>query len=149
MDCVELERHDMLIHKLQFKCTFRHFADVDLHPGQLHFLMLLHEQGRLNQTDCARKLGVSSASIGMSVRRLEKAGLIKKSADKNDLRVTKIELTARGKQMADDAKMAGEDLLRIKYAGFSETEIEQLSVYQKKILKNMKTYYENREGEQQ
>ena len=47
--------------------------------------MTMAKFGKCNQIDIARKLGISGASVGVSVRRLEKAGLIKISNDANGL----------------------------------------------------------------
>ena len=88
------------------------------------------------------------ASVGMSMRRLEKAGLVKISADTNDLRAKNIELTEKGEKLAAAARESGEKLAAIKYEGLSSRQIQSYSGTLQKIRENVQKYYEELEGQQ-
>jgi len=147
-DKLELEQLEMSVKKLQLKCTFRQLHDADIHPGQFHILMMMAALGRCNQIDIARNLGVSGASVGTSVRRLEKAGLVEKSVDKSDMRATNIELTEKGKKLAAAAKTNGEKLTNVKYKGLTPQQIESYSEVLQIIKDNVQKYYDELEGRQ-
>jgi Transcriptional regulators len=146
MEIQELERREMVAHKLLFKCTFAHFQDIDLHPGQMHFIMVLLNLGRCTQTELAKKLHVSNASVGISVRRLMKAGFVKKSTDQNDLRATNIELTESGRKFAVEAKQKTEEITRVKFSGLTKKQLEEYGNILGVIDSNLRKYYANLKG---
>ena len=57
-----------------------------LYPGQPQVLFALKELGRPTQNELAATLGVGKASAGISVRRLESGGFVKRVRDKPDTR---------------------------------------------------------------
>ena len=146
MENIELERKERAVHKLFFKCAFAHMQGIDIHPGQMQFMMVLLKRGRCTQTEIAKRLDVSNASVGISVRRLMKAGFVKKSADQNDLRVTHIELTEKGEKFAKEAKARAQDMMDVKFEGLSREQLEAYYDVLTVIEKNMQNYYADLKG---
>jgi DNA-binding MarR family transcriptional regulator len=56
----------------------------------------------LSQTDLQRRLGVDPAAITRQVRQLEAEGLVTRRTDPVDRRVTRVALTAAGRQLIED-----------------------------------------------
>ncbi|NCB31225.1 MAG: MarR family transcriptional regulator, partial [Clostridia bacterium] len=71
-----------------------------LYPGQPQVLFALKELGRPTQNELAEYLGVGKASAGISVRRLESGGFVKRTRDKKDTRCIRIYLTPKGQEYA-------------------------------------------------
>lgn len=69
-----------------------------LYPGQPQVLFALKALNRPTQNELAAYLGVGKASAGISVRRLESGGFIKRTRDKKDTRCIRICLTPKGEE---------------------------------------------------
>jgi DNA-binding MarR family transcriptional regulator len=73
----------------------------------------------------------------MSIKRMQKAGLLRKTADEKDLRVNFIKLTEKGEQVEKisfaNLNRADKQML----SGFSPDEIQQLYGYMERMCKNL------------
>lgn len=79
--------------------ALRLLAEVGVHPGQEFLLNLLwHHDGR-TQVELATQAGVEPPTISRTVHRLDRAGLVERRADREDGRVQRIWLTARGRAL--------------------------------------------------
>ena len=72
--------------------------EVDLKPGQAGCLFILSKEGRLPQKEIAKKLGVKPPSITALLKKLEARGLIVRSSDEQDQRVSWITLSDEGRR---------------------------------------------------
>lgn len=136
----EIESLDRSIHKAQMRIAYATMQGNELHPSQFPFIGVLEEVGKVNQTELAKHVGVSNASAGTSVRRMEKMGLVKRTVDESDLRATYVELTEKGKMYSDAAKKYIMQLSEIKYQGFSEDELVMLKDFMQRTYKNYIEY---------
>lgn len=75
-------------------------SKYNLYPGQPQVLFALKELGAPTQNELAAYLGVGKASAGVSIRRLESGGFIKRTRDKKDTRCIRLSLTAKGEEFA-------------------------------------------------
>ena len=71
-----------------------------LYPGQPQVLFAIRELDAPTQNELAKKLSISKASAGVSLRRLESAGFVKRVRDKKDTRCVRIALTQKGTEYA-------------------------------------------------
>lgn len=78
--------------------------DVDLKLGQAGCLFILSKEGKLPQKDIAKKLGVKPPSITALLKKLEARGLIIRSQDDQDQRVSWITLSEEGKHYINKIK---------------------------------------------
>jgi len=67
-----------------------------LYPGQPQVLFAIQDMKNPTQNELADRLGIGKASAGVSIRRLEKGGFIKRSRDRKDTRCVRISLTQKG-----------------------------------------------------
>ncbi len=112
-----------------------------LHPGQLPIIGVIYDNEGNTQSEIAEILGVSGATVGMSIKRLELAGLVIKKQDENDGRTTRIELTAEGTRCAKEAKNYLEEMIRTKYDGFSEEELRRFYEFVLRTNDNLEKNY--------
>ncbi len=70
--------------------------------GFTEFVLMHHisqaEGGRMRRTDLAEKLGLTASGVTRLLLPMEKIGLVRREADKNDARVSYVTLGAGGKQ---------------------------------------------------
>ncbi len=79
------------------------FADIlqttDIPHAQLFVIKVLFDNGPSRAADLGRELQVSAPTVSGIVDRLEKAGYVRRSPDKEDRRSVMIELTPEGKKL--------------------------------------------------
>ncbi|OQB24632.1 MAG: transcriptional regulator SlyA [Firmicutes bacterium ADurb.Bin182] len=77
-------------------CMQRILNKYGLYPGQPSILFVMSKMDGMTQNEIARELGVSKASVGVSLRRMEKSGFVRRVQDKNDTRCNRVILTQKG-----------------------------------------------------
>jgi DNA-binding MarR family transcriptional regulator len=96
-----LERIDALAaHRRRAMCEQPLHREVSL--PQLHVLMLLQERGRMMVSELAGLLRISMPSASSIVDRIEENGLVERTRDAADRRVVYVEITDRGRALAED-----------------------------------------------
>lgn len=93
-----------LLRKIQLRSAM---TALGLHPGQPPMLEFILAHPGCTQKEAADELDVSPASAAASLKRLEKAGLVARRQNAQDVRRNQLELTAAGeaKVMAVREKM--------------------------------------------
>lgn len=86
-------------------CMQHTLQKYGLYEGQPAVLFKIKELGYPNQNELAAALGVSKSSAGVSLRRLEKGGFIRREQDKADSRCNRISLTKKGEEFAHWCEM--------------------------------------------
>ena len=81
-------------------CMQRTLSKYGLYPGQPQLLFAVRTLGTPTQNELAEQLAISKASVGVSVRRLENTGFVKRVRDKKDTRCIRIALTQKGQDYA-------------------------------------------------
>lgn len=109
------------------------------HPILLFMLGDAGTGASLSQREIATKLGVSPPTAAVSIRRMERAGLLRKVADADDKRLNRITLTAKGSRLARECKDAFGDIDRRMFEGFSAKERETLRAYYLRMIRNLET----------
>ncbi|MEN3203800.1 MAG: MarR family transcriptional regulator [Atribacterota bacterium] len=77
---------------------------IGLHRGQPLVLALLWEKDGRTQGEIAKTLRLRPATVTIVLRRMEKAGLLERKNDPEDLRVIRVCLTQRGKDLEKDVQ---------------------------------------------
>ncbi|MDD4074868.1 MAG: MarR family winged helix-turn-helix transcriptional regulator [Eubacteriales bacterium] len=67
-----------------------------LYPGQPQLLLCIRSMEKPTQNEIAAQMSLSRASVGVSLRRLEQSGFVKRVRDKKDTRCIRIALTPKG-----------------------------------------------------
>ncbi|WP_165445338.1 MarR family winged helix-turn-helix transcriptional regulator [Bacilliculturomica massiliensis] len=140
---------DMANHMLQMKCNFMMMESGGIHPGQIAMLMTMKNIGPSSQRILAKKMNCSPASIAVSVKRLERAGLLEKQADEQDMRTTRVTLTQQGMEFAGKCESLVDKVASRKYGGFSDEDMARLNDYLSRIQKNLEIFYSELAGEKE
>ncbi len=98
-------------------------ADEGLYFGQLPIVEYIIRNEGCTQKEIADKLGVTPASIAISTKRMQKAGLIEKLTDESDLRRNRLSATGNGIELARICRAQADDLDKRMFEGFSQQEL--------------------------
>ncbi len=120
------------------RCAHHRMVErLGLYYGQPFMLMTLLRSGEISQKELSRMMHNTPASVAVSVKRMEKAGMLTKTTDENDLRVNKITLTEKGEEMAvkcrDSFCFVDEQMTK----GFSEEELKTLENFYERMIQNL------------
>ncbi len=111
---------------------------LGIHPSQHHLLMYLARNGSSSQNSIAAAMGVSPATIAVSLKKLEKGKYIEKKVNSEDNRFNQIVLTERGKQVVLQSEQIFSETDKALFRGFSSEEKEQLYLFLERMLGNIK-----------
>ncbi len=117
-------------------------AEVGLYRGQPPILMLLYKNDGMSQKEMARALNLSPATMTVTLKRMEKAGLVLREMDEHDQRILRVHLSEKGREMCE----TGESRIGVVTAelleGFTLGEQQQLNEYLGRIARNMERVVE-------
>lgn len=117
----------------------RFFQNCGLFNGHPFHLFYIHTHPGVTQKELSEQLNVAPATIAISIRRLESAGLVERTRDTKDKRISHLSLTEKGIDM-DNRCLKGKDfLIESLYKDFSEEELTTLSTLLKKMTNNLET----------
>jgi DNA-binding MarR family transcriptional regulator len=108
--------------------------------GQPYILFMLrdHQEGmNWDQKQFAEALGVSPATVAISIKRMERAGLVTRVPDPEDLRRNRIAITEKGRRLVDDCIRAFRHVDTGMFHGFSQEEREVLAGYYRRMVQNL------------
>ncbi|SDN53570.1 MarR family winged helix-turn-helix transcriptional regulator [Acetanaerobacterium elongatum] len=115
------------------------FGKTPLHFGQYPILRYIMEHDGCTQRELAQNMMVSPPSIATSMKRMQRAGLVCKSADKNDQRCSRLSLTDEGRSTVlrcqEELRKMDADLFK----GFSEEECTQIAAFINRMSDNLAT----------
>lgn len=98
--------------------------------------VLLRHEG-CTQCEIAEWLHISPASVAVSLRRMERDGLVRREADAGDQRCKRIYLTEAARKTADECSAAFEALNARMFSGLTEAELEMLERIQDRLFENI------------
>lgn len=117
-------------------------AEMGLYRGQPPILMLLYKNDGMSQKEMARALNLSPATMTVTLKRMEKAGLVLREMDEHDQRILRVHLSEKGREMCE----TGESRIGVVTAelleGFTLEEQQQLNEYLGRIARNMERVVE-------
>jgi len=107
------------------------------HPHILFAIRYEMKGAGVSQRELADVIGISPTTVAISIKRMEKAGLICKKPDKNDKRRNIIALTKKGKKITEECSAAFNEINRDVFKGFTKAEQEQLKKFYLRMIKNL------------
>ncbi len=113
-------------------------GQLGLYPGQPWILHLLWRQDGRTQKELAEKTQLRPATITVMLQRMERAGFIQRKVDTEDLRVSRVYLTEKGRQLQPQVEAVLKTLDQESLHGFSSREREQLRGYLQRLRDNLK-----------
>ena len=108
-----------------------------VYRSQHRILMYLASNPDVSQKEIAHFQGVSTATIAVSLKKLEKAGYIKREVDPADNRCNRIHLTEKGEKIVTQSHEIFYRVEEKMFQGFDEKELLLLNEYFHRIYQNM------------
>ncbi len=127
---------------MDFECYRRFMVHNCLKNSKVYFgqppiLDYLSEHGSCTQNELASAMNVSPASMAVSVKRMQKSGLVQKLSDENDMRCNKITITDFGKNQIEEIHSLFDEIDEKIFSGFSDEELSTLKSYIDRINGNL------------
>ena len=135
-DLKELQRLNFYVHRAQFKLSFQ-MQTSSLHPQQVPILSCVARHEGCTQQYVAHTQQTSPASIGVSVRRLEKSGFLCVEEDPHDRRAKRLFTTEAGRRELELSCAARDEAFRIRLRGFTGEELAQYRHLLEKMEHNL------------
>lgn len=114
----------------------RQAARIGLYYGQPPVLRYICDHQGCTQKDIAIDLGVSPASIAFSTKRMQKADLIQKQVNAENMRANKLSITGKGREVLENFNRQFEQGETALFDGFSDEELEQLETFLTRMNQN-------------
>lgn len=108
-----------------------------VYRSQHRILMCIHDHPSISQKELARMNDVTSATIAVTLKKLEKGGYISRVVDERDNRFNQITVTEKGRQVVKDSRRIFAEVEKGMFAGFTEEEFASLGGYFDRILENL------------
>lgn len=137
MKYIELiKRFDLLFLKRRILLQ-KGASDVGLYFGQLPIMKYIITHNSCSQVEIAKALQLSPASVAVSTKRLQKAGMLTKIVDETNLRIKKLAATEKGSEKAEACHMLLDSFDQKMFAGFDESDLTQLKGYLDRLIANI------------
>ena len=123
-----------LLHRYRISTAL---SGLNIYRGQPEILGYLIENGECSQKTLAESMGVSSASIATSIKRMCRVGFVERAEDESDRRINRIRITEEGKAAFNAGRSKCNKVDRKMFDGFSESEIDAFSDFLSRIAENL------------
>lgn len=108
-----------------------------LHPWQEVLLMHLCDCDGLMHSELAQKLDVTAATVSRIVDRMEAGGFVRREADAEDQRVSRVFLTPAGHKLIEPSEQIWDELERVSFANLTAEERMLLRRLLMQVLANL------------
>jgi DNA-binding MarR family transcriptional regulator len=85
--------------RLQTVNFMERIADSGVHPAESYVLHELWQEAPLSQSELSRRLDIGNATVGQTLKRLERDGFVARDRNGDDKRVVMVRLTERGRRV--------------------------------------------------
>lgn len=130
-----------MVHLIDYQ-TMRGLEHYGINIGQAGILFVLSNGGALSQRELAEKICVKPPSMTVALRKMEKLGFVLKNTDSRDQRITRIELTERGKSCVKEIKEHIDQMEDVLFQGFSDGERILMCRMLRQMQENLMNYKE-------
>lgn len=116
------------------------------HPRQGPILCLLLQSEGVSQADLMRSLGVSAATVAISIGRLVRLGYVRRQRNPHNSRAYLLSLTADGRMQAERLRMAMRGAGEAAALGISDAELAQFCALLARLTDNLRGLDEAKEA---
>lgn len=135
------------ISKYQDKRLLAALSETGVNPAQYSYLSILCGCGEMKLHELAQRLHVKNPTASVTVKRMEKLGLVIRRPDPDDSRVLWIAATELGYLRFGQARGILSDYLTQIFGDFSEKDVSLLYQLLCRIRENVKNYIPDFEGD--
>jgi DNA-binding MarR family transcriptional regulator len=112
-------------------------ATVD--PGSFWLLKSLLGDGPVRPTDLASSMGLDISTVSRHLAQLHRAGLVERSADPDDRRAQRVQLSPTGRVAVDAALAARRSLLEQSLSDWTDDDVQQLHRLTTRMLASLES----------
>ena len=130
-----------LIYKMIYDEMASFFQQYDLTPGKFNILMIIKHQGKnqgIRQVEIGERLILTPSNMAKLIDKLEKEGLVTRSALKGDRRVNITKITKKGSDLLDRVWESYNEKLLVLTSKLNKDDQKTLSRILVSWLKDMK-----------
>ena len=122
---------------MYFGRAYEALREMDVRPRQVPMLHLLGKKEGLSQRQISEEMKIKPPTVAVSIKRMEKSGLIIRRADEKDQRMSRIYLSPKGRELNENVQKMVEDSENAIFRGFSESEICLMKRFFKQMIENL------------
>ena len=112
--------------------------ETRLHKSQHRLLMSLAALGDpVSQKKLADYLNITPAAVAVTLKKLEKNGLVTKTISNEDNRFNNVTITDKGKKIVKESQKVFQNTDDVMFKDFTEEEILQLEGFMDRMQKNL------------
>lgn len=113
--------------------------------SQHQLLMFIVDHPGVSQKELARQQGVSTATIAVSLKKLEQGGYVTRIADPKDNRYNQICVTEKGMDVARWSVSIFREIEKAMFQGFSQEDFQVLGQLLDRIYGNLEVFVSEKE----
>jgi len=126
------------MHSLCMRSSFDKAGLDELSNPEILFYLCGREPGEaVTQKELADSIGISPPTAAVSIKRMERAGLLNKLADPQDLRKNRITLTDKGWQLTHRCMETGAKIHQEVLKGLTQEELSTMCDCYIRMIRNM------------
>jgi DNA-binding MarR family transcriptional regulator len=140
---MKFDRHQSPGHQINYlarlfaQALYRRIGRHGVTRGQFPVLLTLWETEGVTQAELAERLAVEQPTMANTLKRMERDGLIRRTADPDDRRRARIHLTPRGRELEEVLTASARETNAAALAGVSREETEQLMALARRMIQNL------------
>ncbi|MBQ3111151.1 MAG: MarR family transcriptional regulator [Clostridia bacterium] len=120
----EVEKLVREVNRLHFTTFHQLFSQFGLGKGQSPILKHLSHNDGCKQSEIARFEHLTAATVTVMLQTMDKNGLIERRSDENDLRIMRVYITDKGREVQKKCDEAVEKMEKKIYEDFTNEELE-------------------------
>ena len=130
--------HQLISFAMKYRKIMQYYLEeTGVYQAQHRLLMEISRNPNVSQKEIAGIMGISPATIAVSLKKLEKGNYINKEMDEGDNRLNQITITEKGRKVVEQSKQIFESTERKVLEGFTEDEKSALLHLLQKINANL------------
>ncbi|CUS26633.1 MarR family transcriptional regulator [Paucilactobacillus oligofermentans DSM 15707 = LMG 22743] len=108
-----------------------------IHHGQGHLLSVLMEHDNLSQKELADVVHIRAASVTDLLEKMEHEGLVIRTKDEKDRRITRVSISDKGRQFLIKNNLIRHEVNEVVYGDLNDDDLEQLDMIYQKIINSL------------
>lgn len=130
------------LHKMYLE---RELNKSGVYRSQHQILMYISRFPNASQKEIATRQHVSTATIAVSLKKMEKGGYISRVTDKDDNRYNQICITPKGRAVVEGSEKVFRKVENALFAGFTDEELNQFEDFLDKVRLNLEYLFQESE----
>ena len=134
---MEAEKREEDLQNLFIRLTHLYFKKAFALVKDTPLIGLVYCREGISQKEISQALRISPPTVAVSIKRLEKAGIIERRADGKDQRLSRIFLTEKGRAVTGKVRECIKEKEKALFKGFSESEVCLLRRFFLQMIQNL------------